>query len=79
MVARRKVGVKDTPTKDIMNIYLLSIPFAVLGVAMAVVPLIIGMKHDARTRPEKMDKELVSDGSHHQRERAYEKEYEHAA
>lgn len=40
---------KDTPTKNTMNILLLNIPFAVLGVAIAVVPLIIGMKHQART------------------------------
>ena len=79
MVARRKVGVKDTPTKDNMNIYLLSIPFAVLGVAAAVVPLIIGMKHDARTRPEKTDKQLANAQSHHQHEKVYEEEYEHAA
>lgn len=48
MVTRRNVGVTDTPTKNIMNIYLLNIPFAVLGVAIAVVPLIVGMRHNAR-------------------------------
>lgn len=37
-----------------MNIYLLNIPFAVVGVAIAVVPLIIGMKHQSRT-PVKSD------------------------
>jgi hypothetical protein len=50
MVGRRKVGVKDTPTKNTMNIYLLNIPFAVLGVAIAVVPLIVGMKHQSRNK-----------------------------
>ncbi len=64
----------DTPTKDTMNIYLLTIPFAILGVAIAVVPLIIGMRHDARTRPEKMDQQPVNNPFHH-----HEKEYEHAA
>jgi hypothetical protein len=52
MVVRRKVGVKDTPTKNTMSIYLLNIPFAILGVSIAVVPLIIGMKHQARSKPE---------------------------
>ena len=58
MVARRKVGVNDMPTKYKMNIYLLNIPFAIVGVAIAIVPLLIGMKHqsrgevhDAATRP----------------------------
>jgi hypothetical protein len=50
MVARRNVGVTDTPTKNKMNIYLLNIPFAVLGVAIAVVPLIIGVRHNSRTQ-----------------------------
>jgi hypothetical protein len=35
-----------------MSIYLLNIPFAILGVSIAVVPLIIGMKHQARSKPE---------------------------
>jgi hypothetical protein len=52
MVARRKVGVRDTPTKNTMSIYLLNIPFAILGVSIAVVPLIIGMRHQARTKQE---------------------------
>ena len=39
---------KDTPTKETMNIYLLNIPFAIVGVAIAIVPLLIGMKHQAR-------------------------------
>ena len=43
---------KDTPTNNKMNIYLLNIPFAVLGVAIAIVPLIIGMKYEARTEPD---------------------------
>ena len=39
----------DTPTKKMMNIALLNIPFAIVGIAMAIVPLIIGMKYQART------------------------------
>ncbi len=31
-----------------MNIYLLNILFAVVGVAIAVVPLLVGMKHQSR-------------------------------
>jgi len=42
--------VKDTPTKNNMNIFLLNIPFAVLGVSIAVVPLIVGMKHQSRSK-----------------------------
>lgn len=33
-----------------MNIYLLNIPFAVVGVAIAIVPLVVGMKHQSRTQ-----------------------------
>jgi hypothetical protein len=35
-----------------MNIYLLNIPFAIVGVAIAVVPLVIGMRHQSRTPTE---------------------------
>jgi hypothetical protein len=35
-----------------MNIYLLNIPFAVVGVAIAVVPLVIGMRSQSRTQTE---------------------------
>lgn len=38
----------DTPTKYKMNIYLLNIPFAIVGVAIAIVPLLVGMKHQSR-------------------------------
>lgn len=44
MVTRRKVGAREAPTKHEMNIYLLNIPFAALGIAFTFVPLI------ARTR-----------------------------
>ena len=40
---------KVTSTKETMNIYLLNIPFAIVGVAIAIVPLLIGMKHQTRT------------------------------
>ena len=43
---------KFTSTQNIMNILLLNIPFAILGVAIAVVPLIIGMKHQVRSEVE---------------------------
>jgi hypothetical protein len=33
-----------------MNIYLLNIPFAIVGVAIAIVPLVIGMKHQSRSQ-----------------------------
>jgi hypothetical protein len=32
-----------------MNIALLNIPFAIVGVAIAIVPLIIGMNYQSRT------------------------------
>lgn len=32
-----------------MNIALLNIPFAIVGIAIAIVPLIIGMKYTARS------------------------------
>ena len=31
-----------------MNMYLLNIPFAVLGIAVAILPLLIGMKFQAK-------------------------------
>jgi hypothetical protein len=46
---RRNVDVMDTPTKKTMNIALLNIPFAIVGVAIAIVPLIIGMKYQDLT------------------------------
>ena len=39
----------DTPAKIKMNIALLNIPFAIVGIAIAIVPLIIGMNYQART------------------------------
>jgi hypothetical protein len=74
MDVRRKVGVKDTPTNNQMNIYLLNIPFAVLGVAIAIVPLIIGMKHETRTEPDDNITPAVATYADH-----YAEEYEHAA
>lgn len=68
MEARRKVGVKDTPTNNKMNIYLLNIPFAVLGVAIAIVPLIIGMKHEARTEPDDIIPPAVAFSTDHSAE-----------
>jgi len=38
-----------TPTKIKMTIALLNIPFAIVGISIAIVPLIIGMKHQDRT------------------------------
>ena len=46
---------KDTPTKETMNIYLLNIPFAIVGVAIAIVPLLIGIKHQARDERRDVD------------------------
>jgi mannose/fructose/N-acetylgalactosamine-specific phosphotransferase system component IIC len=43
--------VTDTPTNKKMTMLLLNIPFAIVGVAIAVVPLIIGMK--CQDRPQK--------------------------
>ena len=39
----------DIPTKQKMNIALLNIPFAIVGIAIAIVPLIIGMNYQSRT------------------------------
>lgn len=39
---------KLTPTKSQMTIALLNIPFAIVGIAIAIVPLLIGMKHQNR-------------------------------
>ncbi len=33
-----------------MNIFLLNIPFAIIGIAIAIVPLIVGSRHQARSR-----------------------------
>jgi hypothetical protein len=71
MVARRKVGVTLTPTKNKMNIYLLNIPFAIFGVAIAIVPLIIGMRHQARTEPTDAITDRDTVGRHHDVEREY--------
>ena len=38
----------DTPAKMKMNIALLNIPFAIVGIAVAIVPLIIGMRYQVR-------------------------------
>ena len=40
---------KDTPTNNKMNIALLNIPFAIVGIAVAIVPLVVGMKQQARS------------------------------
>ncbi len=39
-----------TSTKSKMTIALLNIPFAIVGIAIAIVPLMIGMKHQNRTK-----------------------------
>lgn len=39
-----------TPTKIKMTNALLNIPFAIVGIAIAIVPLIIGMKYQVRTK-----------------------------
>jgi hypothetical protein len=39
----------DTPAKNKMTIALLTIPFAIVGIAIAIVPLVIGMNYQDRT------------------------------
>ncbi len=40
---------KFTPTKNKMTIALLTVLFAIVGIAIAIVPLIIGMMYQNRT------------------------------
>lgn len=40
---------KDTPAKNNMNIALLNIPFAIVGIAAAIVPLVVAMRQQARS------------------------------
>ena len=65
----------DTPTKNKMNILLLNIPIAIVAVAIAVVPLLIGMKHQSRDNAHDVGTARVVDVSADHRV----KEYEHAA
>jgi len=37
-----------------MTIALLNIPFAIVGIAIAIVPLLIGMKHQARVQDDQV-------------------------
>jgi hypothetical protein len=59
-----------------MNIYLLNIPFAVAGVAIAVIPLIVGMKHQKHATPAHHER-TVRDGQLSEESRK--KEFQNAA
>lgn len=56
-----------------MNIYLLNIPFAIVGVGIAVVPLLIGMKHQSRSEHHEASAAPTVDASREQRVKEYDR------
>ncbi len=70
---------KDTLTKNTMNILLLNIPFAVLGVSIAVVPLLIGINRQSKTKPNAVVVTRAEVFPVHEKEDRNDEEYDLAA